>query len=300
LHELPVNDEPDAANKKNQPRSTTMKIKKILQAAAMGGAVLLSATANAQLEIPNDQYWDEGGVDKWRFIVAFPMLWAPSINLETEATGTVEITFKDILERLQMGMMGEFYLTKAWWGVFAKGMYMDIGQPIELDILGGTVNADLNLNLKMGMYDLGMSWRVWRNLRIITLGRLTAVSVDGTIEANICIPQIIGDGCSVEGNIDDKFDVDVPDAWDYALGVEYGWWMGANKRHGINAYADVQAWGDSKEMWQIDVRYMYRVSKLNNFWLGYRHYEAVMEGETDADDTNLSLSGPLLGWAFSF
>ena len=110
-----------------------MKIKKFIQGAAMGAA-LLSGTASAQLEIPNDQYWDSGDPDRWRFVFAFPMLWAPSINLETEATGNVEITFKDILERLQMGMMFEMYLTKAWWGVFFKGMYMDINQPIETDI----------------------------------------------------------------------------------------------------------------------------------------------------------------------
>ena len=97
------------------------------------------------------------------------------------------------------------------------------------------------------------------------------------------------------------FDTDPDTSWDYALGLEYGWWFGATKRHGINLYGDTQAWGDSSSMWQVDLRYMYRVSKLNNFWLGYRHYEAKMEEDEDTgDQIELALSGPLMGWAFSF
>jgi hypothetical protein len=291
-----------------------MKIKKILQAAALGGA-LLSATANAQLEIPNDQYWDEGGADKWRFIVAFPMLWAPSIDLEIQAGGATteaEISFGDSLKNLQMGFMGELYFTKAWFGVFLKGMYMDV-ETDELEtstqIAGDLVGLNLGVtpSLQMGLYDMGFSWRVWRNLRIITLARATSVTAKIKVKGNVNVsvpnlPPPFGEGGTNDSTqaFEDDLDVDPGLSWDYQLGAEYGWWMGGTKRHGINIYGDAQVDGDSDSSWLAEIRYMYRVSKLNNFWLGWRHYEMKTQEDDEGDQTVVTIAGPLLGWAFSF
>ena len=291
-----------------------MKLKKLLQAAAMGGA-LLSATANAQLEIPNDQYWDKGGENKWRVVFSFPMLWAPSINIKTEtAEGNKsehDIPFSSILENLQVGFLGELYITKAWWGFFVKAQYMDMGpdKPIESNLGLGPVEVDLetDIGLKMGLYDIGMSWRVWRNLRIITLGRATQLEVDikGEGTTTTCLPNPFGGGClgTPDGSptVDSfsfKQNIDPGLTWDYALGLEYGWWMGRTNRHGINLYGDTALWGDSESTWLLEARYMYRVSKLNNVWAGWRHYEQKLEDE--GTDTTIAMSGPLVGWAFSW
>ena len=288
-----------------------MKLKKLLQAAAMGGA-LLSATANAQLEIPNNQYWDEGDADRWRTVISFPMLWAPAITIKAETdTGKTEteIPFKSILENLQFGLLAELYVTKAWWGFFIKAQYMDMGpdEPIELDINVGPaeIKTETDVSLKMGLYDIGMSWRVWRNLRIITLARATQMEVDIESEGGVCVPRpdFLGGGCLPDGPatpLDFKQNIDPGLTWDYNLGLEYGWWMGKTKRHGINLYGDVQAWGDSASTWAVDARYMYRVSKLNNFWLGWRHYEQNLTDDDTGHKTVVSMSGPLVGWAFSF
>ena len=303
-----------------------MKIKRVLQTAALGGA-LVSATANAQLEIPRGQYWDTKPVDGFQTVIAFPMLWAPEISLDIDTDGgttEVVIPFKDIVERLNVGLMGELYVNWKWLGLIAKGMYMDVstkdaGADFSYDTGAiGTIegNLDADVNLKMGMYDLGLSFRLWRNLRLFTVARLTQVDVSVKLDGNVgidypglpagCDPNagIIG-GCVVppfkdSSAINEKIDVTPDDAWDYQVGLQYAWWLGNTKRHGINLYGDIQAWGDSDQAWQLDLRYMYRVSEMNNFWLGWRTYVSEMEPDDQGHQTVVTLNGPLAGWAFSF
>ena len=293
-----------------------MKIKRVLQTAALGGA-LVSATANAQLEIPRGQYWDTKPVDGFQTVIAFPMLWAPEISLDIDtAGGTTEVVipFKDIVERLNVGLMGELYVNWKWLGFIAKGMYMDVstkdaGADFNFDVpgIGGSIdgNIDADVNLKMGMYDVGLSFRLWRNLRLFTLARLTAVDVSVKLDGNVSSPGL---GCTVIGcllppfdePISEKIDVTPDDSWDYQVGLQYAWWLGNTKRHGINLYGDIQAWGDSDQAWQLDLRYMYRVSEMNNFWLGWRTYVSEMEPDDQGHQTVITLNGPLAGWAFSF
>ena len=300
-----------------------MKTKRLLQTAALGGA-LVSATANAQLEIPKGQYWDSGSED-FRAVLAFPMLWAPEINLNIEAgeLDDIEVTipFKDILTNLGIGFMGEFYLNYKWFGFVLKGMYMDLRPDTISESLGGDIiglDLDVDVGLRMGMYDIGLSWNLWRNLRLFTLGRVTQVDVTVEVEGNVsaslpdgapagCNPNrpfplgcLVDPGTEIGQDFEGKADVEPDDMWDYMLGLQYSWWMGQTKRHGINLYGDVAVGGDSDSAWQIDVRYMYRVSKLNNFWLGWRTYQSVTEEDDNGHATTINLNGPLAGWAFSF
>lgn len=113
------------------------------------------------------------------------MLRAPENNRDFEtaagATG-VTIPFKDILTNPSFGFMGEIYLHWKWLGLVAKGMYLDlnpngVGTGFNLRPIVGDV--DLNIGLEMGMYDFGLSWKLWRNLRLFTLGRVAQVAVQG-------------------------------------------------------------------------------------------------------------------------
>ncbi len=291
-----------------------MKTSRLLQTVALGGA-LVSANAHAQMEIPKGQYWDSGS-EEFRIVVAFPMLWAPEINLniETDADDLeVTIPFKDILTNLGMGFMGEFYLNYKWFGFVAKAMYMDlrpetVSTGFEGDL--GGLDLDIDVGLKMGMYDIGLSWNLWRNLRLFTLGRVTQVDVTVELEGNAkinfpgypagCSKLCIVPPVDADENFKGDASVEPDDMWDYLLGLQYAWWMGNTKRHGINLYGDVAVAGDSGSAWQVDVRYMYRVSKLNNFWLGWRTYQSVTEEDDNGHATTINLNGPLAGWAFSF
>ena len=59
--------------------------------------------------------------DQWLFTLAFPMLWAPDVSVEIrgDRNEDIRITFEDILDGLDFGLMGEFYTRKhasASWG----------------------------------------------------------------------------------------------------------------------------------------------------------------------------------------
>jgi hypothetical protein len=52
--------------------------------------------------------------DQWRFTIAFPMVWAPTINgkIRGGPDADFEVGFKDILDGLKFGIMGELYANR--------------------------------------------------------------------------------------------------------------------------------------------------------------------------------------------
>jgi len=52
--------------------------------------------------------------DQWRFTIAFPMLWAPSIDGKIRGDEPIDfsISFDDILENLSFGIMFELYANR--------------------------------------------------------------------------------------------------------------------------------------------------------------------------------------------
>ena len=66
--------------------------------------------------------------DKWRFTLAFPMLWAPDINGKIRGDEPVdfEITFKDILDKLSFGLMFELYANRGPYGMALRTSYMRV------------------------------------------------------------------------------------------------------------------------------------------------------------------------------
>jgi len=52
--------------------------------------------------------------DQWTYTIAFPMIWAPEINGKIRGDEAIDFTieFKDILENLSFGLMGELYANR--------------------------------------------------------------------------------------------------------------------------------------------------------------------------------------------
>ena len=56
--------------------------------------------------------------DKWHYSLVFPMIWAPDIEGSIEGGGEridFTIPFGDIVENLNIGIMGEFFAEKGNW-----------------------------------------------------------------------------------------------------------------------------------------------------------------------------------------
>jgi len=60
--------------------------------------------------------------DQWRFTLAFPMIWAPDVNVKIrgDQREDIKISFQDILEGLDFGLMGELYATRGPFGLAAR------------------------------------------------------------------------------------------------------------------------------------------------------------------------------------
>ena len=66
--------------------------------------------------------------------------------------------------------------------------------------------------------------------------------------------------------------------------------------------ADVGLAGDNDRDYSIDARAIYRFSDLNNIWFGWRHLNVKSKSVTDDSKytVDLTMTGPMLGWAFTF
>ena len=73
-------------------------------------------------------------------------------------------------------------------------------------------------------------------------------------------------------------------------------------RWGLMLNADVGIVGDNDRDFSTEFRALYRVSKLNNFWFGYRYL--LIGSDATVDGVNYSMDmtevGPTVGWAFTF
>jgi hypothetical protein len=61
--------------------------------------------------------------DKWHYSLVFPMIWAPDIEGSIEGGGEridFTIPFGDIVENLNIGIMGEFFAEKGNWSYGIK------------------------------------------------------------------------------------------------------------------------------------------------------------------------------------
>jgi hypothetical protein len=103
-----------------------MKLKNILI-----GSVILSSILFAGGDIaPAEPMIEELPVNAWNTSASIYM-WGAGISGETAAGGDIDITFKDILENLNMALMGNVAAHKDKWGIETDFVYMHLGNDIE-------------------------------------------------------------------------------------------------------------------------------------------------------------------------
>jgi hypothetical protein len=66
--------------------------------------------------------------------------------------------------------------------------------------------------------------------------------------------------------------------------------------------ADIAVAGDNDRDYSVDIRGLYHISDLNNFWFGYRYLHIGTDSTEDGVNytVDMSQSGPMVGWAFTF
>lgn len=228
--------------------------------------------------------------NKWRYSIAFPMLWAPSINGKIRGEDRIdfEVTFRDILENLKLGIMFELYANKGPYGLAFRSNYMVVED--ERSKSGSLSYSRINTSLDMGVNDLLASFRVHDKVRIVTGVRHVLAKLDLKLYSEVLGKEILNQKVNVTD--DNQFDL--------LFGINFNHFF--TPKWGVMLNSDLGVLGDNDRNFSTEFRALYHMSDLNNLWFGWRYLnignDVKANGETIKID--LSQTGPTLGWAFTF
>ena len=227
--------------------------------------------------------------DKWRFTVAFPMLWAPDIDgkIRGEESVDFKITFDDILDKLSFGLMFELYANRGPYGMAFRTSYMHVE---DENSRSGLIDTRIKTSLDMAVSDLLASFRVHDKVRLVTGLRHIYAKIELDVFSQIGSQEIFNERITAA----DESDIDL------LLGINFNHWF--NDRWGIMLNADSSIAGDNDRDHGVELRALYRLSTLNNFWFGYRYLRIGNDYSGDSIDYKVDMiqTGPTLGWAFTF
>ena len=238
--------------------------------------------------------------DGWGFTVLFPMVWATDINGEINVDGNlieVDIPFSDITDSLTFGYMAEFYAHKGRWIYAIKLNYLESENESitdEFNLPGSGIpiapSHSIITEQVSGTTDLMAGFQVNDTIRLYTGVRTIFSEIDLKITP-------LGTGV-----------IEIEDRINLVEETMYDWLVGADYTHKISPRwnlilgGDVAIAGDNDTDFVTNALLSYRISKLNNLWMGYRYMrikDTITEDGLDIK-TDFIQQGPTIGWAFTF
>ena len=221
--------------------------------------------------------------DDWKFSGA-AYLWAAGVEGTDAAGDEIDVSFSDVLEDLEGGLMGILAARKGRWTLLADVLYLSIHQETSstANLIGIPAKIDVDVKLKGFVTTFGAAYRVieddMTSLDLLAGARYFKLDVDFDADVGAGKIKYSDSGDALDGIIGAQVLIDLSERW-------Y-----------LSCYADVGA-GDSKLTWQAWPGVGYRLDSVDVV-AGYRH----LKWETDDGDTfeDLSFSGPTLGVKFRF
>jgi len=227
--------------------------------------------------------------DQWRFTIAFPMLWTPTIDGKIRGDEPIDfsISFNDIIDKLSFGIMFELYANR---GPFGFALRSNLMQVEDENSKSGLLDTRIRTGLDMGVNDLLASFRVHDKVRLVTGVRHVLAKMELDIYSEFAGDEVFDQRIVVTD--DNKFDL--------LVGINFNHWI--NDKWGLMLNSDLGIAGDNDRDFGTEFRVLYRVSDLNNFWFGYRYLQIGSDTKQDGSKYKVDMiqSGPTLGWAFTF
>ncbi len=230
-----------------------------------------------------------------------PYIWIPGVDLDT----TVEsdpiigpgVSLNGLIDKLDGVFMGHFEGRGDRFGLFVDMIYLSLADSNVISIgPGGPILGDLNTdtNLTLKLYEIGGVYRIGNDdpgsaMFDILLGA-RVVDVDQNI--NLILP---GPGMTPvnrsnavsesDAFIGGRFSGNFADKWHYKARADIG---GGGTSGTFNIFGSVG--------------YTFGQTGLFSFDLGYRYMTIKIEDSQDgtSTETDITLSGPLLGFIFIF
>ena len=218
--------------------------------------------------------------DSWDYR-AFLYLWAPELGGTTVSGDDITLSFSDLLENLDFGLMGSLEANRGPISILGDFQYLDLSSDGDAAVGPGIpANADADVSGFIFTGSVGYDFQHQQENQLIGYGGFRYLGMDTT--ANLAV----GTGSQrVSGDISN---------FDAIVGIRGT--QRLSDKWGLSYMGDVGT-GESDLTWQASVTFDYRI---NNWDLsfGYRHM-AWEIGNSDVV-TDLSFSGPILGAKLSF
>lgn len=229
-----------------------------------------------------------------------PYLWASDVAMDVDVNGnpalSVDVPFSDILDKLDMTFMGHIELSAGEFGAFFDGIYISLADNKVVPIgPGGPILGDLivDAGLKMQIYELGGFYRMGSgevgSSAFDIIGGVRLIDINQNLD--IVLP---GPGATPVNILIDEAETDVfagarligkfTERWHYKLRADYS----AGGTEGtVNGLAAV-GYTFGKGLFSLDLGYRYMSIELKN------------ENDDGAIETEITMSGPILGFIFTF
>jgi hypothetical protein len=216
----------------------------------------------------------------WDF-TGYLYLWAPAMGGETTTGGSIDVSFSDILDTLDFGVMGAVEARRGRLSLFGDALYLNLSDNQNAAVGPGIpANADADVRGTVFSGSVGYDVLDTGDTRLAVLGGVRGM--DLTTSANLSIPA---GSQRVSGGIKN---------WDAIVGVR-----GSAKiaeRWGLSYYADIGA-GESDLTAQVSVAMTYSFDRWD-LAFGYRYLTWDIGNSQVLSD--LTFQGPFVGARFAF
>lgn len=216
----------------------------------------------------------------WDF-TAYLYLWAPALSGETTTGNSIDVSFSDILDNLDFGLMGAVEARRAKLSVFVDALYLNLSND-QNSAVGPGIPASSDVDVEGTVFtgSVGYDLVDAPGTLFTVLGGVRSLNLDNTVDI-----EVSGGSQRVSGKINN---------WDVVVGLRGT--RQFSDRWGMSYYADIGA-GESDLTTQLSLAANY---KINN-WdlvLGYRYLDWNIGNSQAISD--LTFDGPFVGVRFDF
>lgn len=219
--------------------------------------------------------------DGWEY-TGLIYLWGAGIGGETVTGEDVDVSFSDILDNLEFGIMGTLEARNGPWAIFGDAIYLNIADDQEAAVGPGIpVTADVDVQGFVFTTGVGYDLVSTAQYRLNGFGGLRYLDMDTNVNIGL------GGGSQ---RVRDAFS-----NWDAIVGLRGQYELA--DRWDLNYYADIGT-GNTDLTYQAALAVDYNFEKWS-LTLGYRHL-AWQDLNDSQSLTDVDFSGPFLGAKFQF
>lgn len=215
---------------------------------------------------------------EWQYSLA-PYIWGAGLDGTTgvgPVTSDIDLSFSDIVETLDGGLLVHFEATRGSWTVLADGIYLDLGQDFDRG------QADI----KQTILELGGAYEVKEDFEVLFGARWSDIDVQIDRVGGLLIPDIRVESSQswTDPFIGGRWSPEISDRWSF------------------QGRADVGGFGVGSDFtWNAALLLLFEQSERITWGFGYR----VLDVDYEDDGTprfvyDAQMPGLLVGVGFNF